>query len=131
MGAALDTVNRFYATTLERGDLDGIAPLVDPDITFEGPMQRLAGADAYVDINRQLLPMHVATRMQAQFERGDEVCSIYELDWRNAGGRRGHRADGRLDPGARWSHRRPGRVLRPAPVRRGVRAVTGGDPSPR
>ena len=86
MGAALDTVNRFYATTLERGDVDGIAPLVDPHITFQGPMQQLAGADAYVEINRQLLPMHVATRMHAQFERGDEVCSIYEIDWRSPAG---------------------------------------------
>src|SRR5262245_54936176 len=86
MGAALDTVNHFYATTLELGDLDGIASLVDADITFEGPMQQLTGADAYVDLNRQLLPMHVSTRMQAQFERGEEVCSIYELDWRTPAG---------------------------------------------
>jgi ketosteroid isomerase-like protein len=86
VGAALDTVNRFYATTLERGDIEGIAPLIEPDIVFEGPLQRLSGADAYVDINRQLLPMHVATRMRAQFEQGDDVCSIYELDWRTPTG---------------------------------------------
>lgn len=86
MGAALDAVNRFYGTTLERGEIDGIAPLIDPDITFEGPMQRLAGAEAYVEINRRLLPMHVGTRMLAQFERGDEVCSVYELDWRTPAG---------------------------------------------
>lgn len=104
MGATLETVNRFYATTFERRDLDGIAPLVDPAITFEGPMQRLTGADAYVDINPQLLPMHVATRMHAQFENVDEVCSTYELDWRTPAG------DLVTVPMADWIQVRDGRV---------------------
>ena len=104
MGAARDTVNRLYAITLEHPDVASIRPLIDPDITFAGPLQRTEGADAYLELNRQLLPLHVATRMHSQFERGDEVCSIYEMDLRTPSGEV-------LDvPMADWIRVRDGRV---------------------
>jgi ketosteroid isomerase-like protein len=86
MGSALDTVNAFYRATLDEPDLDAASSLVAPDITFIGPLQRADGEQAYMELNAQLVPLHEATRMQAQFERGDEVCSIYELDVRAPSG---------------------------------------------
>jgi len=85
MGSALEAVNRFYGTTNDR-DAEGVARQVADDIRFMGPLMATTGAEAYVEINRQLLPNHLATRMKAQFENGDQVCSIYELDLRTPDG---------------------------------------------
>ena len=85
MGSALEAVNRFYGTTNNR-DADGVARHVGDDIQFVGPLMATTGAEAYVEINRQLLPNHLATRMKVQFENGDHVCSIYEMDLRTPDG---------------------------------------------
>ena len=79
MGQALDLVNRFYATT-DAHDVGGIAEHVDEDVRFVGPLMTTDTADAYVEINRQLLSHHAATRMLQQFESHDSVCSVYEMD---------------------------------------------------
>ncbi|MGH8915791.1 MAG: nuclear transport factor 2 family protein [Acidimicrobiia bacterium] len=78
MGHALDIVNRFYATT-DAHNVDGIADYVTEDISFVGPLMTTDNAQAYLEINRQLLEHHAATRMLHQFESGDTVCSVYEL----------------------------------------------------
>src|SRR5437762_2804629 len=85
MGRALEAVNRFYRTTNDR-DADGVGRHVADDIRFVGPLMATTGADAYVEINRQLLPSHLATRMKIQFEDGDQVCSIHEMDLRTPDG---------------------------------------------
>ena len=85
MESALETVNRFYGTTNNR-DADGVGRLVADDIRFVGPLMATTGAEAYVEINRQLLPSHLAMRMKGQFENGDQVCSIYEMDLRTPDG---------------------------------------------
>lgn len=79
MSSALDIVNRFYATT-DRHDADGIADLVIENMIFVGPLMSSDTREAYVEINRQLLSHHAATRMKRQFVLGDDVCSIYEMD---------------------------------------------------
>lgn len=79
MGHTLDLVNRFYATT-DAHDVDGIAGHVAQDVRFVGPLMTTDTADAYVEINRQLLSHHAATRMLHQFESDDTVCSVYEMD---------------------------------------------------
>ncbi len=123
MGTTLDTVNRFYATTLERPDLAGIEPLIDAAITFEGPLQRITGATAYLDLNRQLLPFHVTTRMRAQFESGDRGLLHLRAGSADPRWRRHHGADGGLDRDPRRADRQPGRVLRPASLRAGLRSL--------
>jgi ketosteroid isomerase-like protein len=42
-------------------------------------MAQVKGAGAFVELNRQFLPAMRGSRMLRQFEKGDEVCSIYEL----------------------------------------------------
>ena len=46
------------------------------------------GREAYVELNAGILPAHVETRMLQQLERGDEVCSIYELELQTPSGAR-------------------------------------------
>lgn len=79
MESALDIVNRFYETT-DRHDADGIVELIAEDMVFVGPLLATDTREAYVELNRQLLPHHAATRMKLQLEHGGEVCSIYEMD---------------------------------------------------
>ena len=86
MGSALDTVNRLYTAAYEGPDLDLMESVIDPDIRFLGPLQEVSGSAGYLEINRQLLPAIVASRMTVQFEAGDEVCSIYEMDLRTPAG---------------------------------------------
>lgn len=86
MGTARDVVAAFYQVTLEEPDVDEFEKFVAPNVHFVGPLQSSEGSDAYFEINRQLLPFHVETRMHAQFESGDQVCSIYDMDVRTPAG---------------------------------------------
>jgi ketosteroid isomerase-like protein len=79
MGKALETVNQFYDTTENRKG-EGLEALLAKDMTFVGPIMKTAGAKEYVDTTQQFLQMHRATRMLKQFENGNDVCSIYEMD---------------------------------------------------
>jgi ketosteroid isomerase-like protein len=85
MGQASDVVNRFYEVTNARRAKD-LPPLVSDDVTFVGPLMQVAGAGEYVAMNEQLLGFHAGTRMLHQFEDGDDVCSIYELDMKTPAG---------------------------------------------
>jgi limonene-1,2-epoxide hydrolase len=45
-----------FATEPDRALVD-LAALYDPDVVFEDPIQRLAGRDAFIDMNKKLLKM--------------------------------------------------------------------------
>ena len=79
MGHAIDVVDRFYDATNARRVQD-LPALVADDVTFIGPLMQATGAREYVAMNEQLLGFHTDTRMLCQFERDEDVCSIYELD---------------------------------------------------
>jgi ketosteroid isomerase-like protein len=79
METATDVVNRFYQATSARRAQD-LPALVADDVTFVGPLMRATGSHEFVAMNEQLLGFHAGTRMLRQFENGDDVCSIYELD---------------------------------------------------
>lgn len=87
MGSALDTVNRFYELTNSRST-EGLADLVTEDITFTGPLMQSSGVEEYLALNERLGQFHEETRILAQFERGNDVCSIYELDMSTPKGER-------------------------------------------
>jgi ketosteroid isomerase-like protein len=79
MGKALETVKRFYdATENKKGR--GLETILAKDMAFIGPLMKTSGAQDYIDSTRQFLQMHKATRMLKQFENGNDVCSIYEMD---------------------------------------------------
>lgn len=79
MTQALEIVNRYYEATNSKKDPDAAGALMAEGFLFIGPLMRVEGRDANVDLLRQFLPAHVETRMQKQFVDGDEVCSIYDL----------------------------------------------------
>lgn len=85
MGKAREIADKFYGVT-DKKDVRGLAQLVDPDVSFIGPLMRTSGAEGYVALNEQLLPFHLKTRLLKQFEAGEDVCSIYEMDLRTPAG---------------------------------------------
>ena len=79
MGKALETVNRFYDLTNNK-KTEGLIELITEDVTFVGPLIRTSGASEYIQLNEQFLTFHKNTHILKQFENGDDVCSIYELE---------------------------------------------------
>ncbi|MGH9991439.1 MAG: nuclear transport factor 2 family protein [Nitrososphaera sp.] len=79
MGNALETVNRFYDTT-ENKKGKGLESMLADNMIFAGPLMRTSGASEYLESTKRFLQMHKATRMMKQFENGNDVCSIYEMD---------------------------------------------------
>ena len=84
MGHALDTVNRYYNAVTNGGA--GLEGLIAKDITFVGPMAQFSGADAFAAGIKEMAPALRAIEMIRQFEDGNEVCSVYELQLRTPSG---------------------------------------------
>ena len=80
MGKALDVVNKFYDLTNNKRQTKGLEELIDKDMTFVGPLIKTSGAKQFIELNEQFLPFHRGVKMLKQFESGDDVCSIYELN---------------------------------------------------
>jgi hypothetical protein len=51
-------------------------------------MMQAAGAYEYLHMSARLLPFHRETRMLAEFEREQDVCSVYEMDLETPAGER-------------------------------------------
>ena len=80
MTTAIERVNAFYRVTLEEKNADKLRDYFADDFVFVGPLAECKGAEAAVELNRGFLPAMIGYRMHQQFERGNEVCSIYELE---------------------------------------------------
>jgi ketosteroid isomerase-like protein len=80
MGKALETVNRFYDLTNNKKKTEGLKELITEEVTFVGPLIRTSGASQYIQLNEQFLTFHKNTHILKQFENGDDVCSIYEME---------------------------------------------------
>lgn len=80
MTTALERVNAFYRVTFEEKNTDKLHDFFADDFVFVGPLAECKGAAAAVELNRGFVPALIGYRMHQQFERGNEVCSIYELD---------------------------------------------------
>lgn len=79
MGKALGTVNRFYLITEKKKGI-GLEAILAKDMTFVASLMRTARPSEHIEATKQFLQMHRATRMVKQFENGNDVCSIYEMD---------------------------------------------------
>ncbi len=80
MGKALDVVNAYYDATNNKKDAGAAAMLMDKRFVFVGPLMRLEGVAANVELLKNLLPAHKETRMLRQIADGSDVCSLYEMD---------------------------------------------------
>lgn len=72
MGQTLDLVNRF----MQSQD----PSLLADDFRFIGPVDQTTGIDAFMKLNEGFFPLVTGMRMLKQFEQGNDVCSIYEMD---------------------------------------------------
>lgn len=104
MNTALALVNQFYEVSLNQKDAEGLGRFLAEDFPFMGPMTRTKGKDAYVQLNAGFLPRRVSWRM-LQFERDDEVCSIYEIELQTPTGGR------IINPMADWVRVQGGKMV--------------------
>src|ERR1700756_4690458 len=72
MGQALDLVNQF----MQSQDTS----LRAEDFRFLGPVDQTTGVEAFTQLNASFFPLVTGMRMLKQFEQGNDVCSIYEMD---------------------------------------------------
>ena len=72
MGQTLDLVNRF----MQSQD----PSLLADDFRFIGPVDQTTGIGAFMKLNESFFPLVTGMRMLKQFEQGNDVCSIYEMD---------------------------------------------------
>lgn len=72
MGQALDIVNTFMQSQE--------TALLSEDFKFTGPVDQTLGIEAFMKLNQRFFPMVTGMRMLKQFENGENVCSIYEID---------------------------------------------------
>lgn len=78
MGQALDIVNRF----MQSQDTS----LLADDFRFIGPVDQTTGIDAFTKLNESFFPLVTGMRMLKQFEHGNDVCSLYEMDLKSPSG---------------------------------------------
>jgi len=78
MAQALDIVNTFMQS-------QDTALLAD-DFRFTGPVEQTTGIEAFMKLNEGFFPLVTGMRMLTQFEHGNDVCSIYEMDLKSPSG---------------------------------------------
>jgi hypothetical protein len=78
MGLVLDIVNTFMQS-------QDTALLAD-DFRFIGPVDQTTGIEAFMKLNEGFFPLVTGMRMLKQFEQGNDVCSIYEMDLKSPSG---------------------------------------------
>jgi hypothetical protein len=78
MGQALDMVNKF----MQSQDTTFLAD----DFRFIGPVDQTTGIEAFMKLNESFFPQVTGMRMLKQFEHGNDVCSIYEMDLKSPSG---------------------------------------------
>lgn len=79
MGKTLELVNRFYDLTNNKNKTEGLEQLLLEDMSFTGPLMQASGASKYIDMLKPLIKFHKSWKMLEQFERDNDVCSIYEV----------------------------------------------------
>lgn len=73
------TIALTYIDACGRKNLDTVAPLLAPDMTFVGPRGPVAGAAPYLAVLRRLAPVWVRSDVHKVFADGPDVCVIYDL----------------------------------------------------
>lgn len=72
MGQALTTVNKFM--------LEQDVSVIADDFKFIGPVDQTDGKAEFLKLSANFTLMIAGMRMLKQFENGNDVCSIYEMD---------------------------------------------------
>lgn len=79
MGHASQTVNE-YLDAFYTGDVARAKALVADDFSFKGPFVEATNKQAFFESAARLAPIVRGHRLLRQWEDGDEVSSVYELE---------------------------------------------------
>ncbi len=69
-----------YLTAFYSGDFNKAQSLLADDFSFRGPFLQVDRKDAFFKGAQGLKPIVRGHRMLRQWEDGDDVCSVYELN---------------------------------------------------
>ena len=78
MGKALVTANKYYDAVRNKGA--GLEGVLADNVTFNGPLVQWTGKAEFLEGFKQMAAGMASLRMLKQFEAGNEVCSIFEMD---------------------------------------------------
>lgn len=84
MGQALEVANRYFDTWQNKNG-EGLGELLSEDFSFVGPIDQLDKA-GMLEAVPKMGPILEKFHMRQQFEDGDNVCCIYDLDMVTPGG---------------------------------------------
>jgi hypothetical protein len=73
------TIAIAYIEGCARKDLESVAPLLAPDVKFEGPGNAVTGADPYLAVLRRIGLVWLRSDVKKVFTDGSDVCVIYDL----------------------------------------------------
>src|SRR5688572_6596929 len=68
-----------YIEACGRKDFQAVEKLLDPDLTFVGPGNRLTGAAPYLAVLRRIGAVWVRSDVKKVFTEAPEVCVIYDF----------------------------------------------------
>jgi ketosteroid isomerase-like protein len=86
MGEASDVVNR-YLEAFTTGDHEKARGYVAEDFSFVGPIAQYETSEAFFTGAAGLLKVLRGHQLLRQWEDGDEVCSVFELELESPRGR--------------------------------------------
>ena len=78
MGQALEVANRYFDTWQNKNG-EGLADLLSDNFSFIGPIDQMDKA-GMLEAAAKMGPILEKFHMHQQFEDGDDVCCIYDLD---------------------------------------------------
>jgi ketosteroid isomerase-like protein len=75
----LEHLARTYLDAVGRKDLGTVQSLLTSDVTFDGPVMSLRGADDVLESLRRIGAVHVRNDVKRVFVDGSEICVIYDF----------------------------------------------------
>lgn len=79
MSTSIGSLCSAYLDAWSRKNLEDVAALVHPDVSFRAPMQELHGRAAYIEATRRVFTLLERMDIRAQFISGDRAVLIYDF----------------------------------------------------
>jgi hypothetical protein len=73
------TVALSYIEGCARKDFDAVAPLLAPDVRFDGPGNTVTGVDSYLAVLKRIGPIWARSDVKKVFTDGPDICVIYDF----------------------------------------------------
>src|SRR5262245_55690026 len=79
MSQSPEAVALAYLDAVASKDIERVAALVEPEVEFVSPANRLSGARDFLAGLRRIGAIHVRNEVKRVFRDGNEVCVIYDF----------------------------------------------------